>query len=472
VFKSRSLRLQLALTYSGIALLTAALLGGILISVLGHYYGQAEETYLRAAAERVARQIVSPVPSSFDQRVLLAALGTQTRVRVYSSSSEVLADSGPPQSISPGSFATGGDGGLREQGELPRPFGGGIFGGSSSSAVRSTRQLRLDFAESTMLSSGQTLGYIVLSEGPASGHDVLVGVIQGWIVAAAAAVLLSALAGYLLSSRISHPLRALADTTDRMAEGDLSARATMDRRDEVGQLSESFNTMAERIETTITTLRQFVADAAHEIGTPLTALQADLELAEAESSTDDERRLVRRALTQARRLEDLSTNLLRLSRIEAGDASLVIEPVDVMVLARQGADAVASAAEQAGLEFEVHITDEPLVVLADSSKLQVVVENLLDNAVKFTPEGGRVTLDVHREASNAVVVVADTGVGIPEAERERVFSRFHRARNAAAYPGSGLGLAIVRASVDRFGGVVTFESSASGTRFEVRLPLA
>ncbi len=472
MLKNRSLRLQLALTYAGIALLTAALLGGILISVLGRYYIRAEDNYLRAAAERVAQQLGSPIPADFEMRVVLSALGTQTRVRVYSASGELVADSGSPQSINPGSIADGGNG-FRENGErLPRPLGGGIFGGSGSSAARSSRELRLQVTGSTALSGGQTLGYIVLSEAPASGRDVLLGVMQGWIIAAVAAVLLSALAGYLLSSRISHPLVALAETSDRMAEGDLTARAIVDRSDEVGQLSESFNTMAERMETTITALRQFVADAAHEIGTPLTALQADLELAEIESSTDDERRLVRRALTQARRLEDLSTNLLRLSRIEAGDTSLAIEPVDVTALAREGADAVASAAEQAGQEFQVHVTDESLVVLADGAKLQVVIENLLDNAVKFTPEGGCVTLDVCRDGGNAVIAIADTGVGIPPVEHDKVFSRFHRGRNAAAYPGSGLGLAIVRASVERFGGTVAFESSTEGTRFEVRLPLA
>ncbi len=474
MLKNRPLRWQLALTYAGIALLTAALLGGILLTVLGRYYIRAEDAYLHAAAERVARQLSIPVPADIEQRVAIAALGTQTRVRVYDASGELVYDSGSPQSIDPGDFLPGDDGGRgSDGGRLPRPLGGGIFGGSGASTARSSRELRLELTGATASGGGQTFGHIVLSEAPASGRDVLVSITQGWILAAVVAVLMAAIAGYLLSARISRPLAALTETSDRMADGDLSARAAVDRYDEVGQLSESFNTMAERIEGTVVTLRQFVADAAHEIGTPLTALQADLELAEAEASTDDERRLVRRALTQARRLEDLSTNLLNLSRLEAGDAPMRIEPVDVTALARQGADAVASSAEQAGLEFEIRIASEPLVVLADSARLQGVIENLLDNAVKFTPvEGGRVSLTVAREADSVLVSVSDTGMGIPAAEQDRVFSRFHRGRNAAAYPGSGLGLAIVRASVERFGGSVGFESSEAGTRFDVRLPLA
>ena len=159
---------------------------------------------------------------------------------------------------------------------------------------------------------------MLLSDGPASGRDVLASVAQALVLAAVVAVTLAALAGYLLSGRISKPLVALTATSDEMAEGHLGARADIDRDDEVGRLAASFNSMADRIEATVTTLRRFVADAAHEIGTPLTALQADLELAE-EPAGVDERVFVRRALEQARRIEDLSANLLRLSRLEAGE---------------------------------------------------------------------------------------------------------------------------------------------------------
>ena len=112
---------------------------------------------------------------------------------------------------------------------------------------------------------------------------------------------------------------ALTEASDRMADGDLGARAPVAGGDEVGRLAESFNGMAARVETTVTSLRRFVADAAHEIGTPLTALQADLELAERKATGDDERRLVDRALVQTHRLGTLSDNLLQLSRLEAGE---------------------------------------------------------------------------------------------------------------------------------------------------------
>lgn len=468
----RSLRSRLALTYAGIALLTAAVLGGILLSVLGGYYGRAEDAYLRASADRIVRDI----PPTSDAAALtrwaqFAALATQTRVRLYTASGALLADSGSPRDLNPASLVGPGDMmGPRHFGRvrLPRPLGEGIFGGGEPNAPRSSRTLQVSIASGTGADAG---GFVALSEAPASGRDVLVGVAEAWLLAAGLAVALAALAGYLLSSRISRPLVVLTETSDRMAEGDLTARAPVDREDELGRLAESFNAMADRIESTVTALRRFVADAAHEIGTPLTALQADLELADAEATTADERRLVGRALGQARRLEALSQNLLRLSRIEAGDPSGVLEPVDVTALANEELDAIASRAEQAGLELESSIS-AGLTVMAQQGKLQVVLDSLLDNALKFTPSGGTISLDAHAEGLDVVVGVSDTGIGIPEAEHHNVFERFHRARNVASHPGSGLGLAIVRATVESYGGSVAFESTPSGTRFEVRLPAA
>ena len=108
----------------------------------------------------------------------------------------------------------------------------------------------------------------------------------------------------------------------------------------------------------------------------------------------------------------------------------------------------------------------------ERARLQTILANLLDNAVKFTPAGGTVTLTVRRDGGEALATVADTGVGIPAEEQREIFQRFHRARNVSAYPGNGLGLAIVKAAVERGGGRVSFASSAAGTTFSVTLPLA
>lgn len=467
----RSLRHQLAFTYAGIALLTTVLLGGILLLVLNSYYARAETAYLRAAGQRIMNEPpTSETVADLTRWAQLEALATQTRVRVLSADGgTAIADSGSPRDVD--AIKLLGKDGLKE-GEirrgnherLPRPLGGGIFGtGEDVSASGTGQTARVDFAAAPNVT-------VMLSEAPTSRGAVLNGVAQALSLAAVLAVALAALTGYQISRRISRPLVELTEASDRMAEGDLDARATVDRVDEVGQLAESFNAMAERMQITVTELRRFVADAAHQIGTPLTALQADLELAQADARTPDERRLVDRALAQARRLEELSANLLALSRIEAGETNGVAESVDLGALVSEAADSIASRAEQADLTLATDITDTPIAVHAEKAKLQVVVDSLLDNAVKFTPAGGTITLALAQDGADALITVADTGVGIPLAEQDVVFERFHRARNVAGYPGSGLGLAIVRATVSRLGGSVSFASGDAGTSFEVRVP--
>ena len=166
------------------------------------------------------------------------------------------------------------------------------------------------------------VAYVRLSEVPAEGTDVMNWIVLAWAVAAASAVCAAALAGYLISRRIARPVVALAEASERMAAGDLSTRAEVGGRGEIGRLAGSFNLMAGQVETTVTELQRFVSDAAHELGTPLTALRADLELAQDAAVSDDERRLVTRALTQEQRLEDLGDGLLQLSRLQTpGGAS-------------------------------------------------------------------------------------------------------------------------------------------------------
>jgi signal transduction histidine kinase len=462
--RTRSLRWRLALTYAAMALLTAVLLGGILIAVLANHYTRAEDQYLTAAAKLV---IADPPPlttmSDLTSWAQAEALTTQTRVQVYGSDGRLIVDSGSPNTLDAESLV-GGNGlgyGRRDfdHDRLPDPLGNGLFGAGGS--ARSSRSLTMDMTNGA---------YVKLSEGPASGRDALVSAVVAWILAAALAVGLAALAGWMVARRISGPVVALTEASDRMAAGDLGARAPVAGGDEVGRLGESFNDMAARVETTVTSLRRFVADAAHEIGTPLTALQADLELAERKAASDDERRLVGRALDQTARLAGLSNNLLQLSRLEAGEPATEAQSADIAAVARELADGVASRAEQAGVDLTLDVTPEALFVPLDSTRMQTVLANLLDNAVKFTPEGGTVSLTVRREGDDAVATVTDTGVGIPAEEQRAVFERFHRARNVSAYPGNGLGLAIVKAAVDQADGAVAFTSTEAGTTFRVTLP--
>jgi signal transduction histidine kinase len=314
------------------------------------------------------------------------------------------------------------------------------------------------------------IGFVELFDGPAYGTEIVNGVARSLIGAGAIAVLLAAATGWIVSRQMSKPLLNLADVTRKMADGNLSARVVMERDDEFGLLATSFNHMANQVENTVVALRRFVADAAHEIHTPVTALHANLELAATDDDPAQRLTFVQRAQEQLKRLETMTSSLLDLSRLESGALQDERTPVDMTLLVAQVSELYASRAEQAGLLFQFDAPREPVIAKVNESQLRRVVGNLLDNAIKFTPETGVIRVGIKCESKLVQISVQDTGIGIPTEDLPLLFSRFRRGRNAAAYPGSGLGLAIIKTIVEGHGGQVMVESSPQGTCFSLSLP--
>ena len=349
---------------------------------------------------------------------------------------------------------------------LATRLGFGLVPESQLGATRSDMVLRQPIYDP----QGELRGFLELSEGPGIGREVLTGVTWVWAVASAIAVVLAAAVGWLISLRLTRPLLDLTRVTERMASGDLGTRADVSRRDEVGQLATAFNEMAQRVEGTVLTLRRFVADAAHELHTPLTALQTNLELLGQEATRQRRETLTARARSQVSRLETLTTGLLDLSSIEASAADVAHESVDAAVLIHEVAELYASQAEQAGLDCALAVPPQPVTLCGEAGQLRQAVGNLLDNAVKFTSAGGTVQVALQLKAGWVTVTVTDDGSGIPEADLPHLFSRFYRGRNATARPGNGLGLAIVQAIAAAHGGTVGAENTRPGARFTLRLP--
>lgn len=530
----QSIRWRLPLSFAGIAFLAALVLGVVLLTTLRGYYAVHELDHLnnnaRVIGDVIAQMYVDDV--SLDRiRVQMESLSflAQSRVRLLDRSGNVLADSGGPQQnrfivLGYDGYPTmnfqeiGGEGVIQRTYSDPvaavetvngaikvvsTPVIGvvmfqsgtpgealGIAGDNTSAntfmlAVAGTPY---GFGLNADLSPGRRsdqraqiplynpqdrlFGYVELSEGPAYGAEVVDGVARALVGAGLIAVTLAAGVGWLISRQISVPLLALAGVTGLMAEGQLSVRAEVGRRDEFGLLARSFNHMADRVENTVLTLRRFVADAAHELKTPLTALRADLELAVSEADLERRAAHVEHALAQVMRLESMTTGLLHLSRIESGMASAERTAVDLATLVWETGQLYASRAEQAGLSFRVELPGEPVQVQANEAQVRRALGNLLDNAIKFTPEGGEVCIGVRQACDQAEVWVNDTGIGIPLEDLPHLFNRFHRGRNAVSYPGSGLGLAIIKAIVEGHRGQVSVQTSPGhGTRFDVRLPL-
>ncbi|MCB0051814.1 MAG: HAMP domain-containing histidine kinase, partial [Caldilinea sp.] len=203
---------------------------------------------------------------------------------------------------------------------------------------------------------------------------------------------------------------------------------------------------------------------------PLTALRTNLELAAGPEDAAPQNIYLARAQGQVARLTNLTDELLQLSRVETGIAGAAPQRFDLAALVRGLAEAQAARAEQAGLAFDLAVPAAPVWVVGQPEQLSALVDNLVDNALKFTPADGAVTVRLAVAEGTALFAVEDTGIGIPADDLPKLFRRFHRARNAAAIPGSGLGLAYVKAVAERHGGSVMAENTGRGARFTVTLP--
>lgn len=504
-----SIRWWLPLSYAAIALLAAAALGGLLLFTLRQHYNDMERRYLEVSAEAIARSAErlfldrEVLPDEvFQSSASIYSFLVKSRVRLLDVGQQVVADSGsvseqrtdtvivnvrgPAEPFSgsevapPQGFETflsirqpepallpEGEGTPRYPVPVPRHLGNrGWVGGIVSTDSHTDLSLTVPLFDR----EGTLLGYVELSESPAFGRDVIRDVAEKAILAGAIAVLLAASAGWVVSRRITQPVLALAHATQRMAEGDLTVRAAVQRRDELGLLARTFNIMAERVEDTVHALKRFVADAAHEINTPITALRTNLELVASGMLSSDGLADLARAQAELTRLETLTQSLLTLSRLEAQGVERVRTPVDLCALIRQVVENFASRAEQAGIALTLALPAGAPLVQGDDEQLARVLSNLLDNALKFTPAGGSITLSLESTPEGVQVSVTDTGIGIPPEDLPRLFSRFHRGRNAAAYPGNGLGLVIARAIVEDHGGQIRVDSSAAGTSVVFTLP--
>jgi two-component system OmpR family sensor kinase len=314
---------------------------------------------------------------------------------------------------------------------------------------------------------GKVLGTLIVSDGPAIGSEIVSGVARGGIVAALAAVVIAAALGWLVSRHMSAPLTELTGSARRMSTGDLGARARVTSTDEFGGLATAFNDMAGRVQEIVASLRGFASDAAHELQTPLTALNTNLELAARENPDS---RYVAQAREQFLRLELLAANLLDLSRIENAEPGATFEPVDLAGLLRKVGERCASEAEQARQMFYLEVPDGPIVVSGRADQLQRAIANLIENAIKFTPAGGLIEAGVAEADGRVSLWVEDNGIGIPPEDHANLFQRFHRGHNASELPGSGLGLAIVQAIAEKHCGRVRYESLTKGSKFWLELP--
>ena len=296
-------------------------------------------------------------------------------------------------------------------------------------------------------------------------------VIEALAWAVAAALALGLAGGAFVSRRMLRRVDEVSGTARRIVAGDLSQRVALTGTgDEFDRLSESLNAMLDQIERLMTGMRLATDSIAHDLRGPLTRLKGRVELAlRRPQDTKQDREALAEVLAQTDAALAVFDSLLKIAMAESGVEEAELEPLDLAALARDTGDLYAPATEERGVTLDLEAA-ESAWTRGQPQLLAQALANLLDNALRHTPEGGRIALRVTRDAAAVAVSVADSGPGIPEGDRQRVLQRFVRLEAARSGPGAGLGLSLVAAVAKLHGAELSLDDNRPGLMVSMRFP--
>ena len=481
---------RLTLAFVAVVAVTLGLVGVLVVNRLGAYFDQQQADDLRLRAAGVARYVIDVAESTAQIRAgnpVVSIDGELNEVVALElqkdSLQRFMADQLAQADVQ---YRIG-----TTDGEQFFPAMNGAFTArhtaeaqpqqamepvSSDTVVLENRSALLPYAVEVTLANPFTYRAAAITN--VSGLLAIIG-----LIALAVAVVVAA----ALTRRITTPVRRLTEASRDLAEGDFARRVPAevieDGPVELSELGLQFNAMAERLQESVEIIRrdrdrsrEFLADVSHELRTPIAALRTFNELLTEGAADDPSARaeFLETSRAQLERLDWLAQNLLELSKLDSGLVLLDLRPEDLRSSVEQAVEQSAATARRRGVELTMTRADAPIQIRHDPVRIGQVVANLIGNAIKFTPRGGSVRVDVRAEAGGAAsITVADTGIGIEPGELPRIFDRFFRGSRAseARGSGSGLGLAIVRGIVEMHGGTVTVESRpGAGATFRVALP--
>ncbi|RLA79288.1 MAG: histidine kinase, partial [Deltaproteobacteria bacterium] len=297
------------------------------------------------------------------------------------------------------------------------------------------------------------------------------------LVAVPSVLILAVVGGLFLANKALRPVDEITNTARKIgSSGDLSQRIRLKRKvdDEIGRLAATFNEMIAKVENSFQQIKRFTADASHELKTPLTILRGEIEVGLKRLRTPEEyQKILASNLEEVKHMSRMVEDLLTLARADMGALELRKEVVDLGGLVREVWEEVRLWAEDKGVEL-LFQEDGEARVMGDRGRLRQLALNLIDNAIKYTPSGGRVELRVVRDGDEVTFSVADTGEGIPAEDLQRIFERFYRVDKARSRQrgGTGLGLSICKWIAEAHGGRISAESELGrGSKFHVFLPL-
>jgi signal transduction histidine kinase len=288
------------------------------------------------------------------------------------------------------------------------------------------------------------------------------------LLATLAALVLALLGGWLVARRLGQRVRRLERAAAEVSRGSFVDPLPVDSKDELGQLTRTFNEMQSQLRQVDVARKEFIATASHELRTPIFSLAGFVELLQDEDLDEDTRREFLETMSeQVARLQKLSVDLLDLSRLDAGSLELHPEEVDLSELARSIVNEFTPAMADHATDLDVRLPDQGPEAVCDPERVAQIMRILLDNALRHTPAGTHVTVRADRSNGAAGFTVADAGPGLPDGTRGKVFERFY---TGDAARGAGLGLAIAHELAERMDGRLRVTSQPGGTAFTLELP--
>ena len=423
------------------------------------------DSEIRAEAGAAAHAIAAAASGRLTTQTALASLAADQakrldgRVLIVDQRGRVLVDS--DRSAAPGSpYAS-------------RPEIASALRGTETQGERHSSSLHADllFTSVPIVDAGHTTGAVRVTQSVDGVHHQVRKDVLGLLGLGAAVLLLGLGLAWALAGSLSRPLQNLAKAARRVAGGDMQARATPAGSSEQVEVANAFNDMTERLGRTLDAQRDFVANASHQLRTPLTGLRLRLESASLKASDPDLQRDLAAGEQETERLAKLLANLLRLAQDGQRPAAA---RVGLGPAAGRAAERWREQAERGGYAIDLADGDE-VEIAATNGDLDTILDNLLENALNYTPAGEPITVQWGRDHDEAFIAVLDRGPGLGEGEADHVFDRFYRGRSSqgGSVPGTGLGLAIVETLARRWGGSATLVNRPDGGACaEVRFPIA